>query len=190
MGAGRRALLLEAKLAGAGLTYKLQDHGFPYALVRSQSDVRPADREVDVRFDVTQGIRATIGAITMASTPNVPRRFVEKHLTFDTGDAYKQSQMLRTQRALFDLGVFSLVSVQPDLTDPTQDEVPVAIRLTEGRFQRLRFGVGAEYDIQQVQPSISLGHTHANLFGRLVQLDTRASLGLAVDVVTPTQAST
>jgi len=181
--------LESVRLAEQGLAYTLHDHGYPYAAVTSRSVVRTEDLEVDVRFDVKQGVSATVGEITLTNSPRVPARFVEQHLTFATGDAYKQSKMLRTQRALFDLGVFSLVSVQPDLTDPSREEVPVEVRLTEGRFQRVRFGVGAEYDIQQVQPAISIGHTHANLFGRLVQLDSRASLGLAIDVVTPSQAA-
>ena len=181
--AGEAFVLENVEWTRLELLSKLNDHGYPYADVNARMVARPLVHKVDVQLEAHAGKRATFGPIRVVGNERVPQRFIRSRTAFARGDPYKQSLLLRTQRELFDLGAFSMVSVDPDLSDPSADEVPVTLNLAESKFRKIRLGGGFEYNVQQIKPEISANFRHVNLWSKLIRLDLHTEVGLAVDVV-------
>jgi translocation and assembly module TamA len=156
----------------------LQNQAHAYAGVTSSIQAFPADHAVDVTFDVDPGIAARFGPVTVTGNDKVKTKYIEDNLAFDLGDAYKKKDLADTQQALFGLGTFSVVSVEPDLSDPTRTDVPVNIKVTEAPFRTVRVGGGATFDNVIVTPDVTLRFKDTNLFRTLMVLDTSATLGL------------
>lgn len=158
----------------------LRERTRAYASVDVEMVARPEAHEVDVLFTVDPGPVARFGPITVEGNEVVPEDVIVERLAFSTGDPYDHNGLGQSQRDLFDLGLFGLVNVVADLSDPTVTDVPIAVRVTESRFRRLRLGGGAYYDGQSVTPRASIGFRNANLFHRLLQLEAGAEAGVAV----------
>jgi outer membrane protein assembly factor BamA len=180
---GETFLLESVEMTRLELLSKLRDHGYPYAEVKAHMVARPLDHEVDVQLEANSGLRSRFGAIRVVGNEHVPQRFIRSRIAFARGDSYKHALLTRTQRELFDLGAFSMVSVDPDLSDSSVDEVPVTLNLAESKFRKIRLGGGFEYNVQQIKPGLSASFRHVNLWSKLIRLDLSTELGLAFDVV-------
>lgn len=162
------------------LIQTLHDHARAYARVSVEMTARAEDHEVDVLFRTEPGISTTYGEVRVEGQDIIHERVIRETLGFKQGQPYGVSDLARAQRRLFDLGTFAVVNVQPDLSDDTVAEVPITVRVHETKFQRLRVGGGLDYDGQTVTPRLSANYRHANLFNRLLRLDTGGAVGVAV----------
>jgi outer membrane protein assembly factor BamA len=168
------------------LLKKLYDHAYPYATLEREIDVYPEAHVADVLFRVDSGESADYGEVQISGTDKVPDWLIKERVErsgLSTGQGYKLSDLDFTRRELFDLQTFSIVSVEPDLSDRTLREVPIQVRLTESKFRTLRFGVGLLYDTTTVQPRISSRFRHVNLLNRVIRFDLNSSIGLAYRTV-------
>ncbi len=175
------------------LRKRLHNLSRAYATVTADIDVDADEHAVDVALHVTPGIAATYGEITIDGNVDIPDLFIEQNLSIDTGQAYSLDNLKESQRRLFEMGTFSIVTVQPDLSDPTADKVPIRISVTESKFRSLRVGAGIDYDGFLVAPRVSMRLRHVNLFKQLMQAEIGARAGLAYDVSvgeTPTSIPT
>lgn len=165
------------------LLRELQDHARPYATVALEVSAHPEEQAVDVTYRVDAGIVGTLGPVQIAGERAVREPWIADAARLRPGEAFRRQDLRDAQRRLFDLGTFSVVTVTPDLSDPTRSEVPVRVKVTETKFRRLRLGVGFDYDsyVPIVRTSARLRDT--NLFGALVKAELGAKVGLAVDVV-------
>ena len=174
------------KYAEDVLLQKLYDHAYPYAKIQRSILVIPDEHVADVRFEVEPGQTAVYGDVTITGTEKVPAWLIEERVErsgLKPSAGYKQSDLEMTRRELFDLSTFSIVSVEPDLSDPTRKEVPLDVRLTESKFRTLRFGVGLLYDTFTFQPRVSSKFRHVNLLHRVIRFDLNSSVGLAYKTV-------
>ncbi|MFT4622962.1 MAG: outer membrane protein assembly factor BamA [Myxococcota bacterium] len=177
---GDQFSLDSVRSAEDALLHKLYDHAYPYAKVSRSVRVYPEKRLADVAFEVTRGERAIYGDVSITGTEKVPSWLIEERVARSglvAGEGYKQSDLDLTRRELFDLSTFAIVSIEPDLRDPTLREVPISVRLTESKFRTLRFGFGAEYDSFTFNPRVSTRFRHVNLFRRVIRLDVNGSIG-------------
>ena len=175
------------------LRKRLHNLSRAYAKVTADIDVDADEHAVDVVLHVTPGIAATYGEITIDGNVDIPDLFIEQNLSIDTGQAYSLDNLKESQRRLFEMGTFSIVTVQPDLSDPTADKVPIRVSVTESKFRSLRVGAGIDYDGFLVAPRVSMRLRHVNLFKQLMQAEIGARAGLAYDVSvgeTPTSIPT
>ncbi len=175
------------------LTDKMHNLSRAYAKVTVDIDVDANERAVDVVLHVDAGIAASYGEIVIDGNEVIPDLFVEQNLSIEQGDAYSLDRLKESQRRLFEMGTFSIVTVQPDLSDPTAKEVPITVRVTESKFRSLRVGAGLDYDGFLVAPRVSMRLRHVNLFHQLVQAEIGGRAGLAYDVSvgeTPTSIPT
>ena len=171
--------LVEA--TAAALQDTLRNRSRPYATVSFAVDARPEELGVDVVFEVDPGRIGQFGAITVIGADRVDEALVRDRLelVFREGDRYVHADLGVAQRALFQMGTFSIVTVQPDLSDPTRSDVPVVVRLTESRFWTVRLGAGGTYDsfLPEVRGTASV--RRSNLARRLITADLGAQAGYA-----------
>jgi len=120
----------------------------------------PAGTELTYR--VEEGKRRTVGALGVEGNLLTRDEVVEKTLTFKPGDPLSHEEILKSQRALYRLGIFQTVDLtEVEGTDPQQP----AIRIRVSEADNLIQSVGVGYDSQEGIRGI-YDLTDANLFGR------------------------
>lgn len=164
------------------LLARLHDAAHPYATVALDVKAHPEEHAVDVVLRVDPGIVGWLGEIEVSGNEQVAERFVRDAARIEEGDPYKLDALRDAQQRLFELGTFSVVTIEPDLADPTQKHVPVDIRLSEARFRKLRLGVGFDYDSYRTVLRASGRVSHVNLFHQLLRAELGGSAGFAFDL--------
>ena len=161
----------------------LQDYARPYAKVDLRVDAKPEEHAVDAVLEATPGILGKIGEVTIEGPDKVPERFVAQAAALETGSPYSLTSLREAQRKLFAMGTFSIVEVEPDLSDPTSPEVPVRVKVSESKFRTWRIGGGFDYDgfLPVVRAQTRL--RHVNLFRQLINAELALRAGVALDVV-------
>ena len=71
-------------------------------------------------YEAKPGITTTFGPITISGNEKIRTEHIEKTLPMQTGDAYRYATLSVAQRRLFEMQTFSLVTISPDLSDPTR----------------------------------------------------------------------
>jgi outer membrane protein assembly factor BamA len=89
------------------------------------------------------------------------------------------SELANTQRRLFGLGVFSIVNVTPDLSDPEGEVIPVRISLAPSKYQQLKLGGGVLAENGKQDVHVSADYEHVNLFNKLVRMSWENRVGYA-----------
>jgi outer membrane protein insertion porin family len=151
---------------------QLWDLGYADALVDTTIVVDTVRHIADVTMTLTPNRRTTIGRLTVSGTHRVAVNTILNSLTFGTGDLYRQSDVLESQRNLYESNLFRLAVID---VPPQYDSVKnVNIDVTEAPLHEARIGPGlSTLDFLQV-----LGHyTAYNLFGGARRLDLDASVG-------------
>ena len=95
------------------------------------------------------GPRARFGAIEIEGVEGQLAQALRDRLAFAPGDRYSARALAASQRAVFDLGRFSTVRVEPDRT--AGETVPVRISVVRAKLRELRLGVGGGADDNTVQ---------------------------------------
>lgn len=129
---------------GDTLARRLQDRGYPQAEVFLSFRVEHLARTATVGLDVYPGLMSTVGSIRVEGTDRLRPSLVRSLLTTSPGDDYSRENLFRSQRNLYRSDLFRYVAVGIDTLDYDfdSDTVPISVRVIEGRFHRVRAGVG------------------------------------------------
>lgn len=159
------------------LVEELRDSSWAYATVAVDVQAFPKEHAVDVGLVVDQGPLCHLGEITVVGNEKIALDVILDELKLEKGTPYKVSVLRKGQRQLFDTGLFSYVTVTPDLSDPTRKEIPVEVRVSESLFRTLRYGGGFDWDGASVAPRLSASFRHVNAFGSLWRFDVHGDVG-------------
>ncbi len=151
---------------------QLWDQGFGDAVVDTIVRVDSIARLGDVTLTLTPNRRTTIGRIDIGGNQRVSDKTILDAITFRTGDLYRQSSVLESQRNLYESDLFRLVAID---VPPQFDSVKnVNIDVTEAPLHSARVGPGLNnIDFLQFQTH----YTSYNLFGGARRLDVDAVVG-------------
>jgi outer membrane protein assembly factor BamA len=103
---------------------------------------REAPYEAAVQYDAYPGDPTWFGEITVDGTEQISPDLVHRMLSFDEGDPYDRSALLRSQRDLYGLQIFRFADVQADLEAEPDSLIPVLVRVAEGNMRRVRLEAG------------------------------------------------
>ncbi len=168
-----------AELARAELEGRLDDAGRAFASVELQVDAWPEDGAVDLILRVEPGPSARVGPVEVLGAERVPEAAIRGALGMEEGDRWRGSEVEEARGRMLGMGTFSIAEVVEDRGQPESAVVPVTVNVTEGRFKRLRLGVGGEFDGVQVTPRLSAGFRHNNVGRQVVAFEVDTSVGLA-----------
>jgi len=164
----------------------LQERSFAHATIVTDVDVYPAEKAVDVMFRAELGPSCTFGEVTIEYVGSasktqrlVAERLIRDEVTVTKGRPYRVSELSNTQRRLFGLGVFSIVNVTPDLSDPTSNVIPVHISLAPSKYKQLKVGGGMLFESGKQDVHVSADYEHVNLFNKLVRMSWENRVGYA-----------
>jgi outer membrane protein insertion porin family len=145
---------------------QLWDEGFGDGVVDTTITVDERAYVGDVGFTLIPNRRTTIGRVTVAGNQRVDVQTILNSITFKTGDLYRQSSILESQRNLYESNLFRLAAVD---VPPQYDSVKnVTIDVTEAPLHEARVGPGLNnIDFLQLQSH----YTAYNLFGGARRLD-------------------
>ncbi len=161
----------------------LQDRGHARVSVEHVIDAYPEDHAVDVTYTVEPGPTAVFGEVDIDGLEDDLRRYVVRHIRIEPDEPYSATAIRKTQRAIYGMGLFSLVTVTPQLqgahdkNDAGEERIPVSINLQEAKPGTREFGFGVGFQVGEVNTYGSIEIAHLNLFRRLVRAEIQARAG-------------
>ncbi|HEU4924802.1 MAG TPA: BamA/TamA family outer membrane protein [Burkholderiales bacterium] len=152
----------------------LLDEG--HALARVEPPVayeNPAQRVLDLTFEVDAGPRVDLGEIRIGGLREVDETFVRNRLLVHPGDRFSPSSIERARQDLLSVGVFSGVTAQLEDRLDASGRLPLGFDVQER--PRRALGLSAAYSTD-LGGSLGASWSHRNLFGKAEQLNLSASL--------------
>lgn len=102
------------------------------------------NRRVDIVFHIDPGVPLNVGAIVIEGNRLVRLGVIEAEIELEAGDVCRFEKVVKTQRNLFETGLFNVVDVLPENVDPVARTVDIRVRVRErkGSWIETGFGVG------------------------------------------------
>lgn len=158
--------------AAEALQTMLANNGHAYVRIKRGADVDITQNLAAIGFWVEPGPSVRIGEVRIRGLGSIPEEHVRRTLRIEPGSPYSQAELESAERALLDLGVFSAVSVQPQLdeagTGPEAAEVvPIDVELQQSKFRSVHLGGGLQIDSQRTDVHLIAGWEDRNFLGGL-----------------------
>jgi outer membrane protein assembly factor BamA len=174
-------------VAAKELQQLFADNGHAYVKVKRAADVDVTRDLASLGFWVEPGPVVHLGQIDIKGLGKIPEEQIRLTMQLEPGDVYSLSELQSAERALLDLGVFSAVSVKPDLEHRSSarasdmagadddargaqgviQTVPVHVEVQQSRFHSIHLGGGLQVDSQRTDLHLVAGWEDRNLFGGL-----------------------
>jgi outer membrane protein insertion porin family len=115
-----------------------------YLGVSVADSVRVDSHSVHIRFTIEPGTQLKVHDISIEGNRLVRRGVIEKEIDIEPGDVCRFNKLLKTQRNLYETGLFTVVDVIPEDIDPIARTVDIRIRVRERKSSWIEggFGVG------------------------------------------------
>jgi outer membrane protein assembly complex protein YaeT len=122
----------------------LREHGHPHATVEVDEADGEAPRSIVVTIRVTPGPLTRFGDIQMNGLTRTKHVVVWRAITFDPGDVYRDSEVLKSQRRLSQIAAFEFAHLAPvpEAKEAGASELPMIATIAESRPHRFEVGVG------------------------------------------------
>ncbi|QDG54056.1 hypothetical protein FIV42_25930 [Persicimonas caeni] len=95
------------------LVDRLRQRSYAYAEISGRAVVNPQTNEAQVFYFLDPGPRAKFGKIYIIGNDEIDAEYVRNTIEIEPGEAYSGEQLEDAQQDIYDMGVFSLVSVLP-----------------------------------------------------------------------------
>lgn len=141
---------------------ELRDHGYPYASVKMSEAAGSSARERVVSLVAEPGPLSKFGPIEIIGNTSVSENVIRRQLTYRPGRPYRQSALQESQRKLYGPELFEFANVEPVRSEDKPPEIPTRVTVTEGKHQRVNFGVG--YGTEE-KGRVQVDWRHVNFLG-------------------------
>jgi outer membrane protein insertion porin family len=144
------------------LTNAAGNKGYAFAQIHPRSVPNPANRTVDVAFNIDQGPRVYIEKITISGNSRTLDKVIRRQMRLQEGDAFNQVLVDRSRTRIRALGFFSDVDIKNSPgSEPDRTDVTVAV--TEQSTGSVELGLGYASASGLVG---QFSYTELNMFGR------------------------
>src|SRR2546423_5629734 len=159
------------------LQTSLFDKGYADAEVDTTIVLDSASHTATVTFTLNPKYKTTVEDIVVNGNDDVSTHTILKSLTFRVGDIFRRSEMLRSQRALYESNLFRRAAIEPrppiDISTPDSAKV-VVVNVQESPPREARLSAGFNtIDFGQVASRF----TDYNFFGSARRLDVQGVVG-------------
>jgi outer membrane protein insertion porin family len=159
------------------LQLTLFDKGYADAEVDTSVVVDTASRTAVVKLTLNPKYKTTVEDIVIKGNDDVAERTIRKSLTFHVGDIFRRSELLRSQRALYESNLFRRAAIEPrppiDIATPDSAKV-VVVTVQESPPREARLSAGFNtVDFFQFDARF----THYNFLGGARRLDVQGVVG-------------
>lgn len=127
----------------AKINFALGSAGYPYVETNYNLNIRAEERKTDVNYTINPGPRSRFDTTSITGNRYISTKFIKRQLKYNQGDIFSEKKIDDTRRNLYDLQVFRIVSISPQLNMATRDSViPVNVVIKEQPRLSTEFGVG------------------------------------------------
>jgi outer membrane protein insertion porin family/translocation and assembly module TamA len=159
------------------LQASLFDKGYADAEVDTVIVLDSAAHSASVSFTLNPKYKTTVEDIVINGNAGVNDRTIRKSLTFHIGDIFQRSEMLRSQRALYESNLFRRAAIEPrppiDIATPDSAKV-IVVTVQEAPPREARLSAGFNtVDFFQVEGRF----TNYNFLGAARRLDIQGAVG-------------
>jgi outer membrane protein insertion porin family len=150
------------------------NRGYAYVNVSPQTLIDDDKREVNLTFNIEQGIQVEIGRINISGNTKTRDKVIRREMTLVEGDLYSSGRLETSKKRINNLGFFSEVNVDsiPRKEDKSIMDVDVDVKEQPTGTFSVGFGYSST-DGFIGQGSIS----QDNFLGKALQLNLAGSLG-------------
>ena len=168
------------------------DQGFARATFSADVQKIPpptptANPTVRLTYHITEGPQVLVARVLLGGYEHTRPGVISREVGIRAGEPLSESDIVETQRKLYNLGIFSRVSIAPQNPDGDTTKKTVVVMVDEAKrytiayglgFEVQRLGSGATSSTLSASPRGTLELTKANLTGRADDLSfkVRASL--------------
>jgi outer membrane protein assembly complex protein YaeT len=125
---GRPYSLIQLDSMFALLDSRLWDRGYSDAVIDTVITIDTAAKTASVRFEINPRWRARVASIAVQGNKGVSQRTIMKSLSFKPGGLYRRSDVLASQRALYESNLFRRAAIQVPVTDDSLKHVVIAVQ--------------------------------------------------------------
>jgi outer membrane protein assembly complex protein YaeT len=154
------------------LQRRLWDRGYADALVDTSVVVDTATRSAAVEINLDPRWRATVSDIIVEGNENISTRVILNSLLLKPGAIFRRSDMLRSQRALYESNLFRRAAIEVPRQGDSSKVVVVNVQEAPQREARLSAGFST-VDFFQLEGRF----THYNFLGNGRRFDAQAAAG-------------
>jgi len=147
--AGGRFDRIAIGAAGDTIARRLRNSGYPLASVSNSFALADSGLSAWDTLTVAPGPLTRIGNLNVSVIPlagkkqKVPTSVVRKVMGIKSGDLYREDEIIRAQRALYETEAYEHVAIAPDTGMRATDSlIDLDITLAEGAMHSARLGVG------------------------------------------------
>jgi outer membrane protein assembly factor BamA len=163
----------------------LGDSGYARAVVRKSADVTLPQHFAAAGFWVTAGEPSEFGEVKLEGLADLPEEKVRRALDLQPGQAYSQSELNESKRALLDLGVFSSVEIEPqvDAAAPGPNgkpRIPILVKLEKAKLRSVHLGGGVQIDSLQSDVHVTAGWEDQSFLGGMRKLQFDVTPGVVL----------
>ena len=176
--AGQPLNLLSLDSSRARLRDAMWERGYGDATVEVETSADDSARTARVAFLLVPGKPTTVGEIRIEGNDEISQRTIRNSLTFEEGDVYRRSDVIRSQRSLYESGLFRRAALdtaaRPDSGGSADSVKAVVVTVVEAPERGARLSAGFNtLEFVQVEGRFS----HYNWFGGARRLDITGSVG-------------
>ena len=137
----RPALSTEIVNAEKLLVRRLTEKGYPLAKISDKNIlVDQAQKTVSVNLEVDTGPKAYFGQIHLETNSKIRTKYIRNRIQWKRGQLYDSDEVSRTERILYDTGLFSVVSITPAERLEDGNEIPMTIHLSDSKYNGFTLG--------------------------------------------------
>lgn len=122
----------------------VEDAGYAHVKLESTVIADRANNTAVIQYAFEPGPKSTFGSVEIAGVNGRLRKAVERRLQFQPGQQYSSAAILSSQRALYGLGRFSTVRIQPEKDG--EPVVDVKVDVAESARHEIKLGGGFGID--------------------------------------------
>ena len=170
--AGEPLDLLQLDSSVTKLEAALWERGYSDAIITDTTVLDTTSRSADILLTIDPKWLTRVGDIIVNGNNRVSERTIRNSMTLKPGSLFQLTELLRSQRNLYESGLFRHASI---LVPPIGDSIKtLEVTVSEADLRSARVGGGfSTADFVQVDANF----THQNFFGGARRFDVRGTIG-------------
>ena len=132
--------LIELDSTIANLNSRLWDRGYSDAVIDTVIALDTVAKTVAITLKIDPRWRARVASVTVQGNKNVTSRTIKKSLSFKPGALYRRSDVLASQRNLYESNLFRRAAIEVPATDDSLKHVLIDVQ--EAPPHDLRYSAG------------------------------------------------
>jgi len=124
------------------LSTALKNIGYPYVSVEPAISVDEKNRTAAIVWRIEHGPYCTFGPITIQGNRHTKTELIRDALTMKSGDTFSRKSLDESQRQVYDLALFHVVTVSAALQSDRETIIPVVVTVKEAPRVTTKLGLG------------------------------------------------